>query len=554
MDKNKGKIDQNRIYNLQRAGAEDYDFTPEIIGSNIDSNPDFYINLIIGISYKYLSKEAIGDLFATWEWHLKRDKYDMGFLFLLEDFAYKKEIKSRPVLENLRKSYAQKFLSDAYDLQRRNLALKENFIYRMHMIRTTSILGQKKHFSQKDLSTYKNFCLAQDTDSKNLKTRVLDLFSTYLGYRENSFINKIGFFNINFFDSAGSMSLERSNMPRDFKNIGQETNYIKSFFLNITTKHRKEKLDQIEKTFGKAYFSEDKRLAIEEKICTGGHKKSKIYFSAGIENKSKNLKQEKIINRHLLTFKKDQNFYNSCIKTLSRQIKQKINQVSDFDYNLSKSGKLIPGLAYKSVISNRARIFEKKALATSSSMKVDLLIDGSASLIDKESEVAIEAYILSKSLENNQILNRVISFQSLGDFTILTILKNYKDPSDMKKIFRFKSMGWNRDGLVFMAYDYLCDKNTLALVLTDANPSDLRPLISKGLVLNKSYQDQVGIDDTKKALDGLRKKRIKIAGLINSDRIKNAKDLYHNDFIKIKDIREISIAAGKFIKKKIQKS
>ena len=216
----------------------------------------------------------------------------------------------------------------------------------------------------------------------------------------------------------------------------------------------------------------------------------------------------------------------------------------------------MPRLAYKAEISDRAKIFMKNTLKANPSMKVDLLIDGSASLLDKESEVAIEAYILAKSLENNNILSRVIAFQTVNDFTILSILKDYNDKAEMKKIFRFKAMGWNRDGLIFRAYRAILDKdikNTLSLILTDANPQDLKPLINDGFKLNKPYQEEPALDDTKKSLAYLRKKGLSIAAIINGNNLDNAKVLYRNNFIKIDDPAGISYAAGKFIKKQISK-
>lgn len=187
-------------------------------------------------------------------------------------------------------------------------------------------------------------------------------------------------------------------------------------------------------------------------------------------------------------------------------------------------------------------------------MKVDLLVDGSASLLDKESEVAIEAYILAKSLENNSILVRVISFQTVGDFTILTILKDYDEKAEIKKIFRFKAMGWNRDGLVFSAYRAILDKNikdTLSIILTDANPQDLKPLITDGFKFNRPYQDQVGLEDAKKNLNILRKKGLKIAAIISGDHVENAREIYRSNFIKIDKASAIANACGKFIKKQI---
>ena len=558
MDKSQEKINENRIFNLQWAGASDYDFENFIIGENIDGNPDFYLNLIIGLAVKYLGDEPIKNLFDSWAYNIKRDKYDLAFLYILEEFAYQKEVKNRPVLKDLRKAYAEKFLDDKYDLQRRNLALRQNQIYRLELIRMREILGQNQgKLSSTDINLYNKLWLADDTNQSNLEERVIKLFKTHLSYKENNFLNKIPSLNFSIFESAGVISLERSNMPADFAGKSQKAYGLTSYILDFKSRKRKESLSYIEKTFGKSLFDEKIRLGIERDLCTGGHKKSRLLFTKGISENDKNLDQDlnnKTIERHLIKFKANKAAYTQAIAVLSKEIKLKLNLTSSLDYDIARRGKLIPRLAYKANISNRARIFKKKSLVTYPSMKVDLLVDASASLLDKESEVAIEAYILAKSLENNNILNRIISFQTVGDFTILTILKDYGEAIDIRKIFRFKSMGWNRDGLTFRAYRAILDydiKNTLSIVITDANPQDLKPLISEGLRLNKPYQDEIGLNDASENINILRKKGLKIAAIINGDHIENSKTLYRNNFIKINSPTGIASAAGKFIKKQI---
>ena len=558
MDKSQEKINENRIFNLQWAAASDYDFENFIIGENIDGNPDFYLNLIIGLAVKHLGDEPIKNLFDSWAYNIKRDKYDLALLYILEEFTYKKEVKNRPVLKSLRKAYAEKFLDNKYDLQRRNLALRQNQIYRLELIRMREILGQNHgKLSSTDINLYNKLWLADDTNQSNLEERVIKLFKTHLSYKENNFLNKIPSLNFSIFESAGVISLERSNMPANFAGKSQKAYGLTSYILDFKSRKRKESLSYIEKTFGKSLFDEKIRLGIERDLCTGGHKKSRLLFTKGISENDKNLNQDlnnKTIERHLIKFKANKAAYTQAISVLSKEIKLKLNLTSSLEYDIARRGKLIPKLAYKAEISNRARIFKKKSLVTYPSMKVDLLVDASASLLDKESEVAIEAYILAKSLENNNILNRIISFQTVGDFTILTILKDYDENTDMKKIFRFKSMGWNRDGLVFRAYRALLDKdikNTLSLILTDANPQDLKTLTTEGLRLNKPYQDEIGLKDACENINILRKKGLKIAAIINGDHIENSKTLYRNNFIKINSPTGIASAAGKFIKKQI---
>lgn len=558
MNKAQDKIYENRIFNLQWAGATSYDFDNFIIGENIDGNPDFYLNLIIGIAVKYLGHREIEKLINSWTDNPRREKYDLGLIYMLEDFAYNKELGKRPVLESLRKSFAEKFLADKYDLQRRSLAIRQNQMYRLEVLRMKEILGVKPgRISKKDLELYKNLRLPEDTDRTNLEERVLNLFKTYLGYKEKDILNRIPFVKFSFFESAGRVSLERSIMPASFAGKNQKSHGLRAFILNFKIKKRRESLDYIEKTFGRSLFDEKIRLGIERDLCTGGHKKSRLFYTRGITENDKHLDQDlnkKAIERHLLKFKANQASYMRAISLLSKEIKLKINLTSSFDEDISARGKLASRLAYKAEISDRAKIFKKKNLVTDPSMKVDLLIDGSASLLDKESEVAIEAYILSKSLENNSILVRVISFQTVGDFTILTILKDYDEKAEIKKIFRFKTMGWNRDGLVFRAYRAILNKdigNTLSLILTDANPQDLKPLITKGFRFNKPYQDEVGVEDAKKNINDLRKKRLKIAAIISGRYTDNAKEIYRSDFIKIDKASSIARVCGKFIKKQI---
>lgn len=558
MDRTKEKLYENRISNIQWAGARDYSFDNFIIGENIDGNPDFYINLIIGLAIKYLGKNEIQKLFDAWAYNFRRDKYDLALLYILEDFAYKKEISQRPVLKSLRIAYAQKFLDDKYDLQRRNLALRQNTIYRLELLRMGEILGKNTgNFSKKDLDLYKKLCLPSDTDKSNIESRVINLFNTYLGYRESDLLKKLPSLNLSLFESAGMVSLERSNMPANFAGKSQKSHGFGSLILDFKMKKRRESLAYIEKTFGKSLFDEKIRLGIERDLCTGGHKKSRLFYTRGITENDKDLDQDlnkKAIARHLLKFKANKTAYTRAISVLSKEIKLKLNLTSSLDDNLASRGKLVPRLAYKAEITDRAKIFKKKSLQTDPNIRVDLLVDGSASLLEKESEVAIEAYILAKSLENNSILNRVISFQTLGDFTILTILKDYNEKTDIKKIFRFKAMGWNRDGLVFRAYRAILDKdfkNTLSLILTDANPQDLKPLITEGFRLNKPYQDQVGLDDTKKNLADLRKKGLKIGAILSGDHVENAREIYRSNFIKIDKPTSIASACGKFIKNQI---
>lgn len=556
--KNKNsRKEENRIKNIIWDGSMDYDSDPFITGEDISGNPDFYLNLIIGLSAKYFGSKNLEKLFEIWQYNLHRDKFDLFAIFLLEDLVYEKEVKSREVLTSLRKIYAKKFLEDKYDLQRKNLALKENLFFEMQLKKVHDILGMPYKLSDKREKIFESLKLKNDTDEKNLEERILNIFRESLNYKENEALKFSPLKNFTLFDSISFVKLERSNNPTLFGDFqGKKTSGITGFFYSLALKRRREKEKYIEDTFGKSIYSDDEMKIIEEKYLYGAHKKSKLHYTRGQSHK--NLHEENFddeaVNRHLLKFKENRNFYNNEIKSLSKKIRLALSSHSGMEEVVTNSGKLISRLAYKSMISDKVNIFSKKILNLHSYLKVDLILDASASLMDLESDISIEAYIVSKSLENNEILNRVISYETVGDYTVITILKDYEEKSDIEKIFRYRTSGWNRDGLFYRAYKNLIDsknENHLLIALTDAHPRDIRPLASKNFFGSKNYCDEASLDDTKKELYKLKKLGLHTSAILNSDKIDNAKFLFGRNYIRINSVKEIANVAGRFIQREI---
>ena len=557
MTNKNSRKEENRIKNIIWDGSMDYDKEPFITGEDISGNPDFYLNLIIGLSAKYFGSDNLEKIFNNWQYNLHRDKFDLFAIFLLEDLVYEKEVQSRKVLTPLRKLYAEKFLEDKYDLQRKNLALKENLFFEMQLKKVNNILGMPYKLSDNRENIFENLRLPEDTDEKNLEERILNIFRENLNYKENEVLKISPLKNFTLFDSLGFVKLERSNSPTIFGDFQEKkTSGLTGFFYSLALKRRREKEKYIEETFGKSIYSEEEMKIIQEKYLYGAHKKSRLHYTRGQSHK--NIDEENFddqaINRHLLKFKENRNFYNNEIKSLSKKIRLALSNHSGIEEVVTNSGKLISKLAYKSMISDRVNIFSKKILNLNSYLKVDLVLDASASLMDLESDIAIEAYIVSKSLENNEILNRVISYETVGDYTVITILKDYEDKCDFEKIFRYRTAGWNRDGLFYRAYQNLVDlknENHLLIALTDAHPRDIRPLASKNFFGSKNYSDQSSLEDTKKELDKLKKLGIHTSAILNSDKIENAKFLFGRNYIKIKNVKEIANVAGRFIQREI---
>lgn len=553
---NKSFNEENRIYNQIYNGAKSYNFKPPLVGFNLSGNPDFYTNLIIGLSIKYFDKDTIDKLFSLRENNKNRDRFDLFAIYLLEDICYKIEYQNRPHIKTLRYDYAREFLADKNDLRRRNLALKENLYYSLIMKKCSDILGIKYKLSEKENQIYDNFSLDSSTNPMNLSSRILYLFKKYLNFSEkNKYISPL---NISFslFNIKGVYQLERSNRADIFKNKNASTN---NFIEKFVAQRKNSKREEIIRTFGIPLFRLEKELLINEMCAVDKHKKSHVYFTKGECSNSYdiiNSLNQKARERNYTYYKENENKNKRIINRLAKNIKLSLNSINDSDTYTAKEGMLVGSLAWKAKVGNNPKIFSKKTYDNKDAFRVTILLDGSNSLLYKQEIVASEAYILSMALSKNNINHRIISYSTVNDYTALTFLKAFDERTDVNRIFSYKTIGFNRDGLAMRAISSITEKkakNELLLILTDASPSDIKPLITEGFSLNKPYKGQTALTDYKEEINQLRKKNIKIAALIHKDNPENAAYLFYKDFVRINDLNNLANSGARLIKNQIKK-
>lgn len=548
--------EENRIYNQIYNGAKLYNFKPPLVGFDLSGNPDFYTNLIIGLSIKYFGKDTIEKLFSLRENNKNRDRFDLFAIYLLEDICYKREYQNRPHIKTLRYDYAREFLADKNDLRRRNLALKENLYYSLIMKKCSDILGIKYKLLEKENLIYNNFSLDSATNPMNLSSEILYLFKKYLNFSEKK--KYISPLNISFslFNIKGVYQLERSNRADIFKNKNASTN---NFIEKFVARRRNSKREEIIRTFGMPLFSLEKELLINEMCAVDKHKKSHVYFTKGETTNSYdiiNSLNQKARERNYTYYKENENKNKRIINRLAKNIKLSLNSINDSDTYTAKEGMLVGSLAWKAKVGNNPKIFSKKTYDNKDAFRVTILLDGSNSLLYKQEIVASEAYILSMALSKNNINHRIISYSTVNDYTALTFLKAFDERTDVNRIFSYKTIGFNRDGLAMRAISSITEKkakNELLLILTDASPSDIKPLITEGFSLNKPYKGQTALTDYKDEINQLRKKNMKIAALIHKDNPENAAYLFYKDFVRINDLNNLANAGARLIKNQIKK-
>ena len=92
---------QRRAVNLIWAAAGEYGFEPKFLAMKTDGTPDFYMNFVIGLVYKWFGLDMLERLFDSWLGDVRQAVMDDLAWLALESTVYQKELPGRPALEEL---------------------------------------------------------------------------------------------------------------------------------------------------------------------------------------------------------------------------------------------------------------------------------------------------------------------------------------------------------------------------------------------------------------------------------------------------------------------
>ncbi len=155
-----------RARNFIWMAACDYDIEPLFLAFAPDGTADIYLNLIIGLEYKWYEHDKIDALFNQLTG--KNAMLYEGLLWIgLENALYEKERQTRPALYDLRLEYAKKSLA----------GVNKNREYsRIDIIRNAHcrrILGKPSGLCKEDEEILHAFCFTPDmtTDEIIVKKR-----------------------------------------------------------------------------------------------------------------------------------------------------------------------------------------------------------------------------------------------------------------------------------------------------------------------------------------------------------------------------------------------
>lgn len=316
----------------------------------------------------------------------------------------------------------------------------------------------------------------------------------------------------------------------------------------------------MELNFGRSYLNEAQQERLNRRLCTGAHTDCSLYYTDGI------LENPVLVNAQYVNAKKqaDRNrllLHNSAsvvrhnIDVMTASLKRALTLRAEKDIIPSEFGRVVPSRLWRIGRTEGGRLFDREIRQNNSEYVVDVLIDASGSQRDRQSQVALQAYIISRALSNVNIPHRVMGFCTFWDYTVMQRYREYDAPAKKdERIFSYTTSANNRDGLAIRAAaDSLMqreEENKILIILSDGRPNDV--IVNRPNSRNpRIYCGDYAVQDTALEVRRLRNAGIYVLGVFAGKEkdLAAEKRIFGKDFAYIRDIRNFSAVVSRYLQK-----
>jgi len=567
---------QRRAVNMIWTTAERYDFTPRFVAFDAEGIPDFYMNCIIGLVYKWYGNDVVRDLFDGWTGDTQQSTLDGMAWLALENAVFEKELPVRPTLAGLRRKAAKAFFAGEYRRSRQQWMQQDQLLYTQQYARWRTVLGKSSHLlTPRETQLCEALCCSGEWDGQTLKLKIREILKQYLAF--DGHIRRKDPFHIHLSGRFAALltRLLPTQMVRTEElsvlhssETGQAPAAVFSRMVRAAA-DQKEAADRryIESCFGRSLLDERNLALLEQSLCTGTHAGCYLWLASGAaaegtdERETKHLAHQASsqFDRNRADFLANRELYHRAQTRLTEQIRNCLLLQQKSEDTSARAGKLDISHVWRQPLMNDSRVFLRSSDQPKPGFSVDLLLDGSASRLRVQEIIAAQGFILAQSLRACDVPVRVMSFCSLRGYTVLRLLKDYGEKPDRRSLFRYFSAGWNRDGLALRAMGRLMEQSPsekrMLILLTDASPNDGHRIAPNGRnPLSRDYGGQTGVDDTAAEVHALRQNGTRVCAVFmgDSDNVPAAKKIFGRDFVRIRRMDELADAAGKLIESEIR--
>ena len=583
---------RRRALNIIWTAAGEYGFEPAFMAFTQDGQPDLYMDSIIGYVRKWYDRETMQKLFDTTGSSLMRETFD-GILWIgLENCAFEREVRERPVLSELRHTCAEMFFEQQFTKSRQQWMAQNSLVYALQSARWNTVLGKEPGLVNPwEKNLFQELAFSGDWDARQIADHAYSVLHRYFrfspGRAEHSLLlllkNRLFSFSTRILPSR-MMRAEDLTFSRDGSGNGIITARKSRNAGLLTAAEEENNRIYIQNCFGLPLYNTEDSSRIEQLLCSGRHHGCHIYFTDGrrqaeesidvqtrkeLKNPASDGQIRETIrgaqaqaDRNRTHYKERLHFYENCIARLSQQIRNALLVYPQPSRVAGRNGRIAPEKIWRAVYLNDERIFTEKFEEEQPDFSVDLMLDASASRLQSQETIAAQAYVIARSLHLCRIPVQVTSFLSLRGYTVIRRFCGYDEMDKDGRIFDYFAAGWNRDGLALRGAGHLMQdspaKNRLLIILTDASPNDDRKIPSDragGHPLSRDYSGEAGIRDTSSEVRALKKSGVQVMAVLNGEdgSSEAARRIYGDDFVRIENIRRLSDAVGTLLQKKIER-
>lgn len=333
----------NQVWNA----AERYNFDPLFLAVETgDLDSDLYMNLIIGLAYKYYGEKAISTLFGYWNGDISQAMLDDLTWLYLEHVLYTEEALKRPSMTDLRVYYGKAFFAGEYKLSRQEWMSKNRLVYNMQSARWSSVSGKKKVLlTPNEQKLYAELTPQIMPETDRLIDAVLAIyrkFNLFDGVKHEKKALRLHFTGAfaRIMTRIMPVSSVRNNHVMVMRssaadNMTGEAAYSKKKD-NITYKKENDDCSYIENCFGRSVISEQTLIKIEKELCTGSHTGCHLWFTDGKYITKKNIPKEFLHLREQsqLQVERNHSYYNKNVRLYDSLIAHIVEQIRNSEYML----------------------------------------------------------------------------------------------------------------------------------------------------------------------------------------------------------------------------
>ena len=547
--------EERRATNLIWNAAGDYSLHPGARAYDAGGYADVYMNSIVGAVYKYYDFDVIQKLLDGMENAPHGETYQDLFWTGLENCAYLRAAEDRPALRLLRLGYARGILRQAEGKNAMDFSLPD----RIKLEHYSRALGEGHRLIAREERLLSQLEFPPELTSAEIVERMRAILAEYFGVtggmlrRESR--GKLPQFMSGFgFRRPGLGARVRTG---DMKKAGSRDR--RGAIGRLTGEKSPEQLrEYVADCFGVSIYGRGDLEAIEDRLCRDKHAGCMLHFTRGEEKPGRLRDGEALMQRRISKRQTELNrkyymdgltAHRLAIIRLTEKVRNCILVHLDDAMLKSRAGQLDARAVWRAVYLNDGRIFEKHERTTDTELSVDVLLDASASQLQRQESVAAQAYILSESLTRCGLPVRVFSFCTVGDCTVVRIYRDYGESRGSEAVFGYSAAGFNRDGLAIRAANYMLSdtpyEHRVLITLSDCSPNDVKRITGPD-GRKSGYEGRAGVEDSAMEVEKLRRMGVRVMCVFTGEEseLPNARRIYGRELVRIRHISQFADAVG----------